>query len=158
MLVENLMTRQVQSCQVGDSLAHAAQLMWQHDCGAIPVCAGDGAQRVVGVITDRDICMSALFEGKPLKDLRVNEAMSKSVTTVRPSDSLAQAERVMRDSHIRRLPVIDHDGALIGMISLADLAREAIRERSHPRKEVTENDIGNTLAAICEPPRHPLAA
>ncbi len=158
MLVENLMTRQVQSCQVGDSLAHAAQLMWQHDCGAIPVCAGNGAQRVVGVITDRDICMSALFEGKPLKDLRVNEAMSKSVTTVRPSDSLAQAERVMRDSHIRRLPVIDHDGALIGMISLADLAREAIRERSHPRKEVTENDIGNTLAAICEPPRHPLAA
>ena len=158
MLVENLMTRQVQSCQVGDSLAHAAQLMWQHDCGAIPVCAGNGAQRVVGVITDRDICMSALFEGKPLKDLRVNEAISKSVTTVRPSDSLAQAERVMRDSHIRRLPVIDHDGALIGMISLADLAREAIRERSHPRKEVTENDIGNTLAAICEPPRHPLAA
>ncbi|MGC8522595.1 MAG: CBS domain-containing protein [Steroidobacteraceae bacterium] len=158
MLVENLMTRQVQSCQVGDSLAHAAQLMWQHDCGAIPVCAGNGAQRVVGVITDRDICMSALFEGKPLKDLRVNEAMSKSVTSVRPSDSLAQAERVMRDSHIRRLPVIDHDGALIGMISLADLAREAIRERSHPRKEVTENDIGNTLAAICEPPRHPLAA
>ena len=158
MLVENLMTRQVQSCQAGDSLAHAAQLMWQHDCGAIPVCAGNGVQRVVGVITDRDICMSALFEGKPLKDLRVNEAMSKSLTTVRPSDSLAQAERVMRDSHIRRLPVIDRDGALIGMISLADLAREAIRERSHPRKEVTENDIGNTLAAICEPPRHPLAA
>jgi CBS-domain-containing membrane protein len=158
MLVENLMTRQVQSCQAGDSLAQAAQLMWQHDCGAIPVCAGDGVQRVVGVITDRDICMSALFEGKPLKDLRVNEAMSKSLATVRPSDSLAQAERIMRDSHIRRLPVTDRDGALIGMVSLADLAREAVRERSHSRKDVTDTDVGNTLAAICEPPQHPLSA
>lgn len=158
MLVENLMTRQVQSCQVGDSLAHAAQLMWQHDCGAVPVCAGNGVQRVVGVITDRDICMSALFQAKPLTDLRVNEAMSKSLTTVRPSDSLAQVERMMRDAHLRRLPVVDRDGALLGMVSLADLAREAIRERTHPRKNVTETDIGNTLAAICESPPHPLAA
>ena len=158
MLVENLMSRQVQSCQLGDSLAHAAQMMWQHDCGAIPVCAGDGVQRVVGMITDRDICMSALFQAKPLSDLRVNEAMSKSVTTVRPSDSLAQVERVMGNAHIRRLPVVDREGTLLGMISLADLAREAVRERTHPRKVVTENDIGNTLAAICEPPRHSLAA
>ncbi len=158
MLVENLMTKQVQSCQVGDSLAHAAQMMWQNDCGAIPVCAGNGVQRVVGVITDRDICMSALFQGVPLKNLRVNEAMSKSLTCVRPSDSLAQAERVMRDSHVRRLPVVDRDGTLLGMISLADLAREAIRERTQPRKDVTETDIGSTLAAICEPPPHSLAA
>lgn len=158
MLVENIMSRQVQSCQLGDSLAHAALMMWQHDCGAIPVCAGDGVQRVVGMITDRDICMSALLQAKPLSDLRVNEAMSKSVTTVRPSDSLAQVERVMGNAHIRRLPVVDRDGTLLGMISLADLAREAVRERTHPRKVVTENDIGNTLAAICEPPRHSLAA
>ncbi len=158
MLVENLMTRQVQSCHVGDSLAHAAQLMWQHDCGAVPVCAGDGLQRVIGMITDRDICMSALFQGKPLVELRVNEAMSRSLTAVRPSDSLAQAERVMREAHLRRLPVIERDGALLGMLSLADLAREASRERTHARKEVTESDIGNTLAAICEPPHHPMAA
>ncbi len=158
MLVENLMTRQVQSCRVGDSLARAAELMWRHDCGALPVCAGDGAPQVVGVITDRDICMSALFSGRPLSDLRVNEAMSKSVTAVRPSDSLAQVERVMRDAHVRRLPVLDHDGRLIGMISLADLAREAERERVQPRKEVTETDIGKTLAAICMQPRHALAA
>lgn len=158
MLVENLMTRQVQSCHVGDSLAHAAQLMWQHDCGAIPVCAGDGIPRVIGMITDRDICMSALFQGKPLSALRVNEAMSRSLTAVRPSDSLAQAERVMREAHLRRLPVIERDGALLGMISLADLAREALRERAHSRKEVTESDIGSTLAAICEPPHHAAAA
>lgn len=158
MLVENLMSRQVQSCRVGDSLARAAELMWQHDCGAVPVCSGEGARRVAGVITDRDICMSALFSGRPLSDLRVNEAMSKSVSAVRPSDSLAQVERVMRDAHVRRLPVLDHDGRLIGMISLADLAREAERERVQPRKEITETDIGKTLAAICMQPRHALAA
>lgn len=158
MLVENLMTREVQSCQPTDSLAHAAQLMWQHDCGCIPVCAGDGERRVTGVITDRDVCMSALFQDKPLRDLSVKEAMSKSLTTLHPSDSLAQAERVMRDAHIRRLPVVDRDGALLGVISLADLAREAIREKTQPRKDVTETDIGNTLAAICGPPHRSLAA
>ena len=158
MLVENLMTRQSQSCQPGDSLAHAAQLMWEHDCGCVPVCSGDGVQRVVGVITDRDICMDALFQGKALKDLRVGEAMSKSLTTCRPSDSLAQAERVMREARVRRLPVVNADGALLGMVSLADLAREAVREHALPRKEVTETDVGNTLAAICAAPRHSLAA
>lgn len=158
MLIENLMTREAQSCQPNDSLAHAAQLMWQHDCGSIPVCSGDGVRRVVGVITDRDICMSALFQDKPLRDLRVNEAMSKSLTTIHPSDSLAQAERVMRDAHVRRLPVVDRDGTLLGVVSLADLAREAIRERTQSRKDVTETDIGNTLAEICVPPTHSLAA
>jgi CBS-domain-containing membrane protein len=158
MLVENLMTRQTQACKPGDSLAHAAQLMWDHDCGCVPVCSGDGIQRVVGVITDRDICMGALFQGKALQDLRVSEAMSKALRTCRPSDSLAQAERIMREARVRRLPVVNGDGALLGMVCLADLAREAVREHALPRKEVTETDIGNTLAAICATARHSLAA
>ncbi len=158
MLVENLMTRRSQACQPGDSLADAARLMWEHDCGCIPVCSGDGAHRVIGMITDRDICMDALFQGKALNDLRVSDAMSKSLTTCRPSDSFAQAERIMREARVRRLPVVNADGALLGMLSLADLAREAVRERVLPRKEVTETDLGNTLAVICAARRHSLAA
>lgn len=158
MLVENLMTRKSQSCQPGNSLASVAQLMWEHDCGCIPVCSDNGARRVIGVITDRDICMDALFQGKALQELRVSEAMSKSLTTCRPSDSLAQAERIMREARVRRLPVVNGDGALLGMVSLADLAREAVREHALPRKEVTETDVGNTLASICAVPRHSLAA
>src|SRR4030081_3032292 len=69
MRVEQLMTKTVQSCRPGDSLEHAAQLMWSYDCGCLPVCTADGVSYVVGVVTDRGICMSALFQGKPLRDL-----------------------------------------------------------------------------------------
>ncbi len=158
MRVEELMTRQVHSCRPEDSLDHAAQLMWNHDCGCLPVCSGDGASRIVGMITDRDICMSALFQGRSLKDLCVGDAMAKSVETCRTSDSLAQAEKIMRGARIRRLPVLDAQGCITGMISLADLAREAARERTQSRKEITETEVGDTLAAICQSATHSLAA
>ncbi len=158
MRVENLMTRQVQWCKGDDSLEQAARLMWDHDCGCIPVCSGDGVNRLVGVITDRDICMSALFQGKSLKELHVSDAMSKSVETCRSADTLAEAEKIMRNARIRRLPVLDKDGALAGMISLADLAREAARERTRPYKEISETEVGDTLAVICRPPTQSLPA
>ena len=66
MRVDQIMTEQVSWCGTEDSLAQAAQLMWNHDCGCLPVCSGNGENRVVGVVTDRDICMSALFMSKPL--------------------------------------------------------------------------------------------
>jgi CBS domain-containing protein len=158
MRVEQIMARPVQSCRPDDSLARAAQLMWDHDCGCLPVVQGDGVPRVVGVITDRDVCMCALFQGRPLRDLRVSEAMAKQVKVCSPSDSLADAERRMRDGRIRRLPVVDEEGLLIGMISLADLAQEAMRERTASKQEITETEVGDTLAAICEPVGRQLAA
>ena len=158
MRVEDLMTRQVHSCRPDDSLEHAAQLMWDHDCGCLPVCSGNGVSRIVGMITDRDICMNAMFQGKPLGALRVSDAMAKSVETCRFSDSLAQAEKIMRGARIRRLPVLDQEGSLTGIISLADLAREAARECMQERKDITETEVGDTLAGICEAPRQSIAA
>lgn len=158
MRVEQIMTKQVSCCSPDQTLAQAAQLMWDHDCGSLPVCTGNGASRVVGVITDRDICMSALFKGKPLHELRVSDAMSRQLHTCRPEDSLADVEKKMREAQIRRLPVVDEQGALVGMISLADLAREAAREDTAPQKEITEMEVGDTLAAICQPSGQQLAA
>jgi CBS domain-containing protein len=158
MRVEQLMTKQVKTCKPDDTLDHAAQLMWDHDCGCLPVCTGNGINRVTGVITDRDICMSALFQGKPLRNLRVSDAMAKQVRVCRSNDALADVERMMREAKIRRLPVVDEQDALIGMITLADLAREAEREQTRPAPEITGNEIGVTLASICQPPRHELAA
>jgi CBS domain-containing protein len=158
MRVDKLMTRQVTSCGPDDTLARAAQLMWEGDCGCLPVCAGDGVNRVAGVITDRDICMAALFQGKALGELRVADVMTRQVQVCRPSDTLADVERIMRESRIRRLPVIDGEGGLTGMISLADLAREAEREQTLQSPRVTGNEIGVTLASICQPPRRELAA
>lgn len=84
--------------------------------------------------------------------------MAKQVRTCRPADSMAEIERAMRDSKIRRLAVVDEQGALVGMITLADLAREAEREHALPAPDKTGNEIGVTLASICQPPRQAIAA
>src|SRR5215472_13251551 len=148
MEIADLMTRQVQCCAPEDSLEQAARLMWDHDCGCLPVCTGaEDRARTVGLITDRDICMCALFEGVPLSQLRVEQAMAKQVLGCKPEDSLEQAERVMQSARVRRLPVLSGRGDLLGMISLADLAREAERGR----REAAASSIGHTFAAIVEP-------
>ncbi len=158
MRVDQLMTKQVKWCGPDDSLDHAAQLMWDYDCGCLPVCAPNGVNHVLGVITDRDICMSALFEGKALHELRVSNAMSRALKACRPSDSLAVAEITMSEARIRRLPVVDDKDALVGMITLADLAREAALEHAQGKSDVTEEVVGDTLAAICRPVQQQLAA
>ena len=158
MRVEQIMARPVQFCRPEDSLAHAAQLMWDHDCGCLPVLAGDAGTGVAGMITDRDICMCALFEKRPLEDLRVSTAMAKQVQLCRPYDDLRKAEKIMRTALIRRLPVVDDDGVLVGMISLADLAQEALRERDTTKREISEKAVGHTLAAICRAQHRELAA
>lgn len=158
MRVEQLMTRQVTACGPADTLDRAAKLMWDSDCGCLPVCSGDGAARVVGVITDRDICMAALFTGRPLHELCVADTMTKQVKSCRARDSVAEAEKIMSEARIRRLPVVSDEGALLGVITLADLAREATRELKSAKQDVTETEVRDTLAAICRPTRQPLAA
>ena len=152
MQIKEIMSQPVVTCPAGSTLEHAARLMWQYDCGIIPVTAPDG--RLAGVVTDRDICMCALFTGKALRDLSVADAMAKDLLACSPSDSVEAAERTMREAHIRRLPVVDDEQTLLGMISLADLAREAYREQSQSQREITARDICGTLAVICEPEGH----
>lgn len=152
MLVEQIMSREVQTCRAEDTLDRAAQLMWDRDCGCLPVLKSDDASRVMGLITDRDICMCAHFQGKPLHELHVSEAMSRQVQACKATDAAKNAEKLMSEARVRRLPVIDEAGSLIGVISLADLAREAMRELERSQPELTESEIGDTLAAICQPP------
>lgn len=158
MRIDQIMSREVWTCRQEDSLERAAQLMWDHDCGCLPVVSGNGITRVAGLITDRDICMCALFQRKPLANLGVSEAMSKQVRACKGSDSVSAAEKAMREARIRRLPVLDDAGALVGMISLSDLAREAESEIGEAKPEITETEIGGTLAAICHPGANTLAA
>jgi CBS-domain-containing membrane protein len=96
--------------------------------------------------------MRALFSGMPLRELLVQDVMAKQVLTCQPGDSLEHAEKVMRDGRVRRLPVISEAGALAGLISLADLAQEAVRESVSSHKALAEMDVGDTLAAICVRP------
>ncbi len=153
MNVVEIMTKNVQSCRSNDSLERAAQLMWEQDCGCLPVCAPvDGTEHIVGVITDRDICMRTLFSGMPLRELQVQDAMAKQVLTSHPEDTIEAAEKVMRGGRVRRLPVTSEAGSLVGMISLADLAQEAARQSVTSHKALAEMDVSDTLAAICVRP------
>ncbi|MDE2294232.1 MAG: CBS domain-containing protein [Gammaproteobacteria bacterium] len=160
MNVETLMSKQVTACSPGDSLEQVANVMWARDCGCLPVCTSvdGGAARPVGMITDRDICMCGMFQHKPLGELHVADAMSKRIVSCSPADPVDRAETLMREAQIRRLPVLDETGALVGMITLADIAREAARERMRTAQDVTANEVGDTLAAICEPSAPALAA
>jgi len=158
MNVGQLMTQNVRTCHSEDTLHTAAQIMWDNDCGCVPVTDAD--RRVVGMLTDRDICMAAYTQGGPLRALKVSSAMSKKLHACKPEDSLATAEEILRANQIRRLPVVDHEGRLVGIVSLNDLAREAEGERTRGAKmrEVTVEEIGATLAAICTPRARAVAA
>jgi CBS domain-containing protein len=115
------------------------------------VTATDQSLRLIGIITDRDICMAAHFHGKSLKDLRVSDAMVKEVYCCSPKDVLEDAEGIMRKARVRRLPIINKSKQVVGLISLADLARQALRERSSKKRAISEAEIGEVLATICEP-------
>jgi len=151
MNVLEIMTRDVASCRETDALAEAARLMAELDCGCIPVTADAVSRKVIGIVTDRDICLASYRTGKPLSELRVRDAMATPVRTCAADASAAEAEYVMRDAQVRRLPVVDERGALVGIVSLADLAREAEHERRLSNPPLSRIEIGATLAAICAP-------
>jgi len=152
MKVEQLMTRTVRACRESDSLNDAARIMWEADCGCVPVlAAGDGGARVAGMITDRDICMAAYFQGRPLTEIGVSSAMAHPAFSCRTTDSLAVALRVVETNQVHRLPVLDAADQLVGMISLADLAREAKREHGRGKPDVGDTQIADAVEHISEP-------
>lgn len=152
MKVQQLMTRNVETCRADECLDRAAATMWERDCGVLPVVGpGNGAERVVGMLTDRDICMAAYTQGRPLREITVATAMSKSLCSCRSTDAVEVALRIMETNQIRRLPVLDADDHLIGLLSLADIGREAAREHVSTRREVTDAALGQTLEAIAAP-------
>lgn len=150
MHVKDVMTSDVKCCGAGDTLNRAAQLMWESDCGCVPVV--DEAGHVAAIVTDRDACMAVYTQGRPLSELPVSLAMSKAAYSCRPEDAIADAEETMREHQVRRLPVVDADGKLVGILSLNDIAREAARERAgRGKKEIGAEEIATTLGAVCEP-------
>jgi len=151
MNVEKLMTQGVVACRADDMLNDAARIMWEHDCGFVPIVESDARPRVVGVVTDRDLCMAAYTRGRALWEIRIGDVMSTAVRSCRPTESLAAAEETMRESQVHRLPVLDEGDRLLGVISLADIAREAARGARSRRHGVTATEVGETLAAIRRP-------
>jgi CBS domain-containing protein len=119
-----IMAEPLHVCSAEDSLARAAQIMWDADCGAVPVVGADG--RLCGIITDRDICMATYTKGLGPGSIQVADVMSHRVHSCSAEDPLERAIARMADAQVRRLPVVSTEGRPIGMISLADIARSAV--------------------------------
>lgn len=148
MKAENWMTREVRTCRPEASMNEAAHLMWSTDCGVLPVVDAD--QRVVGMITDRDMCMGAHLQGKSLNDMKVADSMSRTVHSCQASDSIEQAIRRMGDNQVRRVPVVDARGRLVGILSLNDIARRLVSLADERERARLVPRFVEAQASICE--------
>jgi CBS domain-containing protein len=151
MIVSQLMSRNVVTCRPHDSLQDAAGKMWDEDIGCLPVLDAEG--HVIGIVTDRDACMAAYTQGRPLSAITVEAAMAHLVFSCLSTDRISEVEAIMQERQVRRVPVIDESGHLQGLISMNDIARESARELKKKASEVPAREVVSTLASICEP-RH----
>jgi CBS domain-containing protein len=119
--VSDCMTRDVTVVTPNDTLQHAAKIMGQLDCGVLPVGEND---RLVGMITDRDIAVRAVAEGKDPVQTRVRDVMTREIKYVFEDDLLSDATDMMAELQLRRLPVISREKRLVGILSIGDIARE----------------------------------
>jgi CBS domain-containing protein len=150
MKVEQIMTHRVYGCSPLDTADVPARIMWEHDCGGVPVVRADedASGEVVGMITDRDICMAAYTQARSPREIRVASAMSSEICTCHPNDPVALALKIMENTQLHRLPVVDERNQLVGIVTLADIAREAERERHVGRIQVSELQLADAIEAI----------
>jgi CBS domain-containing protein len=120
--VRELMTSNPCSIDAGKSVAYAAKMMRDEDVGIAPIVEGE---RLVGVLTDRDIAVRVVAEGRDPEQVEVTEVASRDVVTLDPQQDLDEALRLMARHQVRRLPVVEEDGRLVGVVAQADVAQQA---------------------------------
>jgi CBS domain-containing protein len=121
MNLQSVMTRDVKVVRPDATVQEVAEQMRELDVGAVPVCDGE---ELVGMITDRDIAVRSASYGHDPKSTRVREVMTGEVAWCYEDDSVEEAAHAMRAKQIRRIPVVDHNKKLVGIVSLGDLATE----------------------------------
>jgi CBS domain-containing protein len=136
------MTANPACCTPGQTVREAARLMREHDCGCIPVVEDTERNRIVGVVTDRDITCRCTADGKG-PETPVRDAMSKDPKCCGPDDEVERVEQIMSDEQVRRVPVVDESGCCVGVIAQADLALD--------QSSVSEKELGRVVERISEP-------
>jgi CBS domain-containing protein len=147
MKVKEIMTSEPGFCYGMDSVAMAALIMWQRDCGAVPVV--DGENKVTGIVTDRDICIAVASREQKASEIKAGELCSGAVLTVLPDDDIKKVVKLMRRNQIRRLPVTDEQGRLQGMVTLADIIAAAGAKK---KSRSARKKIFSLIAAISKKP------
>ncbi|MGD2114599.1 MAG: CBS domain-containing protein [Acidobacteriota bacterium] len=146
MKVRDIMKREPCVCSPGDDLAAVGRRMAEGNCGFLPVIGDDG--RVVGVITDRDVCLALTGRDHKPSELQVRLVMSGEVYGCREDDDIRRALRTMRERRVRRLPVLDAAGRLRAILSLDDVVLEAQAVETEAFKGPFYSDITQTLKEI----------
>jgi CBS domain-containing protein len=119
--IRDVMTSNPCSIDADKSVAYAAKMMRDEDVGLAPIVEGD---KLIGTLTDRDIAIRVVAEGRDPDQVKVRDVASKQVVTIDPQQDLDEALRIMAKHQVRRLPVVEEDGQLVGVVAQADIARE----------------------------------
>jgi CBS domain-containing protein len=140
--VRDIMTPDPACCTPDNTARDAASLMRDHDCGSIPVVASTGSKRLIGTLTDRDLAIRGLAAGKG-PDTPVRELMTEAPVTAGPDDEVEVVREVMVARMVRRVPVVDGDGNVVGIVAQADIARED--------GAASDQEVGRIVEAISNP-------
>ena len=146
MKVREIMSTNAKVCTLTDNLSAAAGLMWGNDCGFLPVVAEGG--KVVGLITDRDICMAATLNNKNLWDITVEDVISGEVFACNSEEDIHSALKTMQENKVLRLPVIAADGTLEGILSMNDVVLKAEEPKEKKSPELSYTDVVKTYKSI----------
>lgn len=142
MRISDIMTRDPVCCTPETTAQEVAGLMRDNDCGSIPVVESESKRTLVAIVTDRDLAIRALAEGLG-PDTPVRQLWTERPTTALPSDELEVLRTVMMQQQVRRVPVVDEKGAVVGIVAQADIARED--------SAASDRDVGRIVEAISEP-------
>ena len=148
MKVKEVMTATPSYCQRETNLGSATELMWNANCGFLPVEATDG--NVVGVVTDRDICIALGTRNQLPGDVTVGEVMSEKLYSCDPDDDIHIALQTMREGKVRRLPAIAKNGTLVGVVSTDDILLRAEPTSMGKHPELSSDEVVRTYRAITQ--------
>ncbi len=148
MKTQELMTKNPGFCLLNDTVYKAAWIMKSRNCGVVPVVKDRRSKTLQGVITDRDLALYLSRKNKPAKRVRLADFSFRRVKFVHPTDNIRRVARLMEKFHIHRIPVVDNARHLKGIISLKDLAKEAVKEKSRRNQAIKERDIAGIVERI----------
>lgn len=146
MKIKDVMTASPLTCHTRDTLDASCRIMWDSDCGSVPVVDDEG--RLAGILTDRDVAIASWTRGEPMSRIPAAAVMSTKVTTCHEDDNVGDVHDKMRAARVRRIPVVDADGRPRGIVSLNDIACHAGGNRGRAHSQALE-EVGKTLAHIC---------
>jgi CBS domain-containing protein len=150
--VTDVMTRDPVCCSPDDPITEVARSMVRCDCGAVPVVDTPNERRLVGMITDRDIVCRVIAEGMRPDETTVSQAMSRNIASLSPDASVDECIQLMSDRQVRRVPVVDEDRRVVGIVAQADLARASTGEPT------LEEEVIDMLEEVSEPTGAPSSA